>query len=62
MPIAPRPGLGHTEGVRQGAPMTAKQAQQTQQAEQRKHASNEPTIDELAKQALAAFDAITGVL
>ena len=42
--------------------MTTKQAQQAQQAEQRKHASDEPTIDELAKQALAAFDAITGVL
>jgi hypothetical protein len=39
--------------------MTTNQAKQT---EQEKHASEEPTIDELAKQALAAFDAITGVL
>jgi len=39
--------------------MTTKQAEQ---AEQQKHASDEPTIDELAKQALAAFDAIAGVL
>ena len=60
--MALQAGPAHTEGVRQGAPMTAKQAQQTQQAKKRKHASNEPTIDELAKQALAAFDAITGVL
>lgn len=47
------------ESVTPPHPMTTKQAEQ---AEQQKHASDEPTIDELAKQALAAFDALAGVL
>ena len=47
------------ESVTPPHPMTTNQAKQTKQ---QKHASKEPTIDELAKQALAAFDAIAGVL